>query len=86
MAAVITVFVTAAETFTEIIVVVFQADIVIIVTVSAVLISVIVLVVIIPAVLTVGESGVKAFLVTVIYRVTQHLRAVLAGVVIIASA
>ncbi len=84
-AAVITVFITTAKTLTEVMLILAQFDVVTVVSVARILIGVRVIGIEAPAVLTVSLACLEAFAVTVVDRATQHLRAVLARLVVAAA-
>ena len=85
MPAVIAVFITAAEAFAEVVVVVCLIDIITVIAVVRVLIGVRVLVVGTPAILPVCLSSEEALLVTVVYGPPELIGAVLIGVVVAAA-
>src|SRR5690606_36462690 len=83
--AVIAVFVAASETFAEIIVVFRKRNVIRIISVARIHVSIRLRIIVTPAVLPVGHTGTKTFLITIVHRLAKHLRTVLAGVVILAA-
>ena len=84
-AAVVTVFITAAETLTEVILILVQIDVVTVISVARILIRVSFFRIEAPAVFTVGLTRVETFAVTIVNRALQHLRAVLVRLVVAAA-
>ncbi len=85
-AAVVAVFVAAVEALTEIVLILAQVHVVTIVTVAAILVAEGVLRIKAPAVFAIRLARAKTFRVTVVDRLTEHVRAVAIGFVVTATA
>lgn len=83
---VVTVLVSSFEALTEIVTIFVHRDVVVIVTVGGILVAIRILVIAAPVVVPVSLSGLQTRFVTIIQGVTEHLRTILAGVVILAAA
>src|SRR5262249_37610214 len=84
--AVVTIFIPASKTFAEIILIVAQVNVVPVISIGRILIGVSIFRVKSPSVLPVSLTRAVALVVTVVNGPLQHLSAILAGLVIAATA
>ena len=84
--AVVAIFIATTEALAEVIVIIVLGNVIATIPVVRVLIGIGVLVVGAPPILTIGISGEEALFITVIYGFPKHIRAVLIGFVVAATA